>query len=255
MNFRWSPRLASRFGHFSYFAAEDEVPEFLERYAQRAFAGRQSREQLFRSWYRGYLRSAVLPFHRLIVKDPTAVLMADWVSDRFNAQVVVTTRHPCGFASSIVPLEWDLSLPRFTRQNKLVKDHLKPHLPAIRRAKGDPWKQAAAIWSMIHVVLLNQLAHRKDWIICDFETLCRDPENQVSHLCARLGLVADAPQRRIRKLATGDGQSDTGSTRKRTAEMPYIWQSRLSQAQIDAVLETVADFGLSPTLNHQGSSS
>ena len=46
-------------------------------------------------------------FHqRPLLKDPFAVFSLPWFAERLNCQVVVTVRHPAGFASSLKRLNW-----------------------------------------------------------------------------------------------------------------------------------------------------
>jgi hypothetical protein len=49
-------------------------------------------------WYR-------LRQKRPLVKDPIAIMSAEWIARRFNAQAVVMIRHPAAFASSIKRLQ------------------------------------------------------------------------------------------------------------------------------------------------------
>ena len=44
--------------------------------------------------------------HRVLLKDPLAFFSAPWIARRFDAQVLVVTRHPAAFASSLLRLDW-----------------------------------------------------------------------------------------------------------------------------------------------------
>lgn len=245
LNPKWNPALEDEIRHFEYLTSGVDASDALKGRIDRAFSGRQTRQQLLRAAYRHYFWSSIRPFDRVVVKDPTAVLMADWIAARYSAKVLVVIRHPCAFVSSIMALGWRLSNFRFLDQPQLMSDYLQPFEAMIRRAEADPWTRAAAVWSMINLVLLGQLEHHPDWVLCKYEELCVDSASQFAALGNKLGL--DIPSKRYsgseqpnREVAGG-----SGSTNMISSDMPYIWKERLSGAQVDAVLGVVSEFGLS----------
>ena len=53
---------------------------------------------------------------RPLVKDPIALLSAEWLAERFGMDVVVTIRHPAAFAASVLRLGWSRTLDEAARQ-------------------------------------------------------------------------------------------------------------------------------------------
>ena len=204
----------------------------------------QSWKQLLRAGYRGYPRAATRPAHRVVVKDPTASLMTVWIARQFAAQVLVVMRHPCGFASSVDALGWQLRTNSLLRQQALMRDHLEPYTDVLRQVRHDEWLTRGAIWASIYKVFTRQLETHDDWHLCKYEDLCNDPVNRFSTLAQEFGLrMGQQVHRKLKVLSSTPG-TNPGSNRRDSGSMPGIWRQRMSPGQIDAVMGVVGDFGL-----------
>ena len=216
----------------------------LQAIADGAFRGRQTFKQIKRAIYRGYLQTACRKAKWIVVKDPTASLMTAWIAARFQAQILIVTRHPCGFASSLESLDWRLNVNLLLRQKELMQHHLEPFRDTMNQARKDKWLTRGAIWGAIHTVFVNQLSEHADWHVCKYEDLCIDPARQFLELSKNLGLQTDqATMKKIRGL-NKIGDTNAGSTRRESAVMPNIWHKRMSPGEIDAVNGIVQEFGL-----------
>lgn len=216
----------------------------LKDIAEGAFKGRQSWNQIGRAAYRGYLSGACRQASRVVVKDPTASLMAAWINESFNARILIIIRHPCGFASSLDALNWPLDVIGLLRQETLMHDHLEPYRDTLRQARGDKWLTRGAIWGAIHTVFSRQMNQHPDWQVFRYEDLCIDPERLFTRIIDTLGLEKSKyAEDKIRSLSS-TRSSDSGSTRRKSTEMPRIWQKRMSPGQIDAVNGIVSEFKL-----------
>ena len=238
------PELQGQLRHFSYFTSQSETPPLLQHIADNAFRGRQSWKQLGRAAYRGYLGSASRTASRVIVKDPTASLMADWIAKQFHAQILIVMRHPCGFASSIESLGWPLNVHNILRQKELMLDHLEPFRDTLRRARNDKWLTRGALWGALHTVFAHQLKRHSDWRLLRYEDLCADPIGQYEALAQEYGLKLKESTRQKIITLSAKNSSDPGSTQRNSRSMPDIWRQRMSPGEIDAVMGIVAEFGL-----------
>lgn len=230
--------------HHVYLAAQDDDP-FLRRAADAAFAGRVRFHQFLRGVRWGYGWRTIRPFDRVLVKDPTALFMAEWVAANYGAAVVVIMRHPCAFASSIHRLGWPADPVDFLEQPRLMEDWLGPHESLIRECRRDFWTRVAAFWAAAHVVLLGQLARHPEWRLRRYEELCVRPREEFGALCDWLGLRQTPAMQRILEHSTTTADTHAKSTRRRSTEMVDVWRRRLTPAQIDAVLGTLHRFGIS----------
>src|SRR5262249_5799849 len=93
---------------------------------------------------------------RIVMKDPCALLSAEWLADEYNMDVLVLIRHPAAFASSLKRLKWQFDLSRFAKQPALVDKHLAPFRKEIERC-AENWPdqigQAILLWRMLYWVV------------------------------------------------------------------------------------------------------
>lgn len=241
-NLKWSPQLRGHLSYFKYLDSNSKAAPVIEQIADDAFRGVQTRKQLLRAVFRGYFRSATRAAQSVLVKDPTAPLIADWVAERFNARILVLIRHPCGFASSIEKLEWQVRLDYLLRQEALMSDYLWPYEDVLHRAKNDKWEQLGAFWAAVHWVLQKQAERNDGWHKIKYEDLCNDPRNSFNTLIEELGLEGDSKINTLLERKSAFGNDDPGSTNRLSEEMPEIWRQRLSEGAIDAVMGVVNEF-------------
>ncbi len=244
-NDSWMPVLSGHLSHFTYLNGDSTVPPIVHSVADKAFRGLQGRKQLVRAAMRGYWSPATRPASRVIVKDPTAVLMTEWIAKQSEAQILIVMRHPCGFASSLDALNWPFSVNTLLHQENLMQDHLAQFEDVIRHAENDIWLTRGAIWAASHTVFSQQLKSHADWHLCKYEDLCEDPVGMYASLAQKLGLeLSNHAVKKIQSLSTSDN-TDSGSTRRNSKAMPNIWRQRMSLGEIDAVMGIVGEFRLS----------
>ena len=244
-NLSWVPSLQGEFTHFEYLDASSQgVNQQLISAADRAFKGRQSGKQLFRAAFRGYVTSVLGKASTVIVKDPTAPLITEWVVQRYDALPLIIVRHPCGFASSIGELGWDLNTRQILGQKKLMQKYLGEYETVLKQADSDVWATRAAIWCAIHIVLLDQVRRNPGWLLYSYEAVCEDPAAKLSAIAAELGLMWTDKSNRKVLLKSAKPDMDPGSTNRVSKLMPDVWQQRLGPGEIDTILEVCDRFGL-----------
>lgn len=244
LNPTWAPQLRGHWRQFTYLAPADQPAAAVARAAQAAFAGRQGLKLRLRALYRGYLWSTLRPARRVLVKDPTACLASAWIHHQFDARMVLITRHPCGFASSMALHGWPIRLRSLLRQPRLMEDHLGAHAALMERAERDDWLRLGAFWAAVHIVLRDWVTRYPDWLLVTYEELCQRPLEAFTALAANTGLEF-APRALARSLTgRAPDAADSGATQRDSARMADVWRQRLSPAQIDAVMGMVRDFGI-----------
>lgn len=243
-NHRWIPGLHKHLPHFSYLNDQSKAPLPVQSHANKAFRGGQGWKQLTRAAYRGYLSAATRPANHVIVKDPTASLMTEWLVKNFDTQVIFLMRHPCGFASSLDALDWKLNANTLLQQQELMRDHLEPFRDVLRHSKGDKWLTRGAVWAAVHMVFTRQRTNHPEWQLYRYEDICRNPLGEFNDITEKLQL--DLGQKAMKKIAnlSTKSDSDSGSTRRYSRAMPDVWKQRMSPAEIDAVMGMVNEFGL-----------
>lgn len=243
-NLDWVPKLRGKLSHFKYLDANSEPSPTVKLAVDSAFRGSQSRKQLIRAAYRGYWRAATRSASTVVLKDPTACLLTSWIAHHFNAKILIVMRHPCGFASSLAKLDWQVRVDILLRQKSLMRDHLGRYEDVMRRATNDKWLNFGAFWAAIHRVLIEQMTDHPHWDLCKYEDLCQDPSGQFSDLTRKLGLELSGNAHSKMLLNSTRISKDPGSTRRESSLMPHIWKQRMTKGQIDAVKGIVSEFGI-----------
>jgi hypothetical protein len=88
---------------------------------------------------------------RALIKDPFAVFSSGWFAQKLDCQVIITVRHPAGFASSLKRLNWPFDFHNLLNQPNLLRDHLEADRAEMESIQSkDLIGQAALLWRMIY---------------------------------------------------------------------------------------------------------
>lgn len=92
----------------------------------------------------------------LLIKDPYALLSADWLAKTFDMDVIVLIRHPLAFIASIKVKNWQFNFNDLLDQQELMKTKLKSFEKEIReysKNKPDIIDQGILLWNILHTVI------------------------------------------------------------------------------------------------------
>lgn len=129
-------------------------------------------------------------FHqRPLLKDPFAVFSLPWFAERLNSQIVVTVRHPAGFASSLKRLAWPFDFHDLLDQPLLMRDYLEPYRRDMKSmAPDDVIGQAALLWTMVYRTVHVTCEQIPSIQVVRHEDLSLDPQAGFRALYEALGL-------------------------------------------------------------------
>jgi len=188
---------------------------------------------------------------RPLMKDPLALLSADWLAANFDMDVVVMVRHPAAFAASLKVKGWAFPFDHFTRQVELMRSHLSPFLSEIERtvrSEQDIIAQAILLWRILRHVIDEYRECFSDWIFVRHEDLALDPIGGFTELYRTLGLsLTDSAVREIKSSSGGPslGEHDAVSGIVRdSAKSISTWRTRLSGSEIERIHLGGGDIGL-----------
>ena len=126
---------------------------------------------------------------RALIKDPFAVFSTPWFVKQLNCQVVITARHPGGFASSLKRLGWNFDFNNFLSQPLFMRDHLEADRAAMESMdKNDIVSQAALLWKIIYRFVHGTRNLFPQFQVVRHEDLSRDPINGYQALYKNLGM-------------------------------------------------------------------
>lgn len=179
--------------------------------------------------------------HRLggrqaLIKDPIALLSAEWLAAAWDAQVVVMIRHPAAFAGSLKVKDWTFDFANLLEQPLLMEGPLQAFQDEIQRftqEEHDIVDQAALLWTVLYDVVDQLRARHPAWSFVHHETIARAPEPAFRQLYAALGLpFTEGVQATIARYSTA--QEGTGIQRNSAAVIDN-WKQRLTPGEIERV--------------------
>lgn len=137
--------------------------------------------------FRGYRKAGLRP----LLKDPIALMSADWIEDNFEAKVVVSVRHPAAFVESMVRQRGGHPWRDFLAQPALMDGLLRPYKQSILQAsKGDLKKleEHVLLWNILYGWLDSNLQMGRKWIVVRHEDLVENTVDGFQKLYGDLGL-------------------------------------------------------------------
>ena len=176
---------------------------------------------------------------RPLVKDPIALLSADWLADRFDMDVVVTIRHPAAFAASVLRLGWSHDFESFAGDERLRR------FEADLRRPGGPLEQAALLWRILYSIVDDYRSRQPEWIFIRHEDAARAPIETFVGLYGRLGLELTPHARHAieRSSATGNPAASPSphAVRLDSAASAGRWRTQLTREEIVRLREATQD--------------
>lgn len=177
-----------------------------------------------------------------IVKDPIALFSAEWLSERFNMNVLVMIRHPAAFCSSLKIKDWKFDFNHFLDQPLLMKRYLGLFEGEIRGyAKNAPdiIDQAILLWNCIHHTINIYQEKHSDWLFVRHEDLSLDPINQFNFIYAAFDLEFTKKVRSFILESSGAHnpveQQLQNEFIRNSIENVSNWKNRLSKNEIDRI--------------------
>ncbi len=116
-----------------------------------------------------------------LIKDPIALLSAEWVAREYQSQVVVMIRHPAAYVSSIKRVNWRMPLSVFLSQPKFMEtipanlvSEVEEKAMSGQESSGYNLEDAALCWKVFHSVIKRYQTEHPEWIFLRHEDLCQD---------------------------------------------------------------------------------
>ncbi|MCS4155849.1 hypothetical protein GGQ03_003154 [Salinibacter ruber] len=223
------------------FALLSQLRAALRGERQKAKNGWRGAIEAFQEW--GRWTRARWQEKRPLLKDPIALFSAEWIAERFDAQVIVMVRHPAGFVHSLRRAGWTHDFSSFTEQPALLEGVLAPFAEEIRRAESDPGdivEQAILLWKIMYHVVDRYRERHPDWTFVRNEDLGAHPMKHYRMLCQHLNLSFDSRMKQTVHEFTGAEDQDTDETplhavRRDSEAEVWKWKNELNYETIHRV--------------------
>jgi hypothetical protein len=178
---------------------------------------------------------------RPLLKDPMALMSAEWLASRYQTHTIVLVRHPAAFASSLKRLNWHFPFGDFLGQPRLMEDYLEPFREDIEefaRTPPDVVTQAILLWRILHTMILRYRLKHPDWMFVRHEDLSGQPYEEFGKLFRALGLSFSG--RAYRTIAEYTNQENpveveagiVHQLRRNSLGNIWNWSQRLSREEI-----------------------
>jgi hypothetical protein len=184
---------------------------------------------------------------RPLVKDPIALLSAEWLAERFGMDVVVLIRHPAAFAASLKRLGWKHSFETFLVDGR-APEVLRAYEDEIRkqaREPGDILAQAALLWRLLYHAVEGYRERHPGWIYLRHEDASADPGGTFERLYARLGLeLTESARQTIERSSDSDNPAELRSPHSvelASAASLGRWREQLGPAEVELLRERTSD--------------
>lgn len=185
-----------------------------------------------------FLRGRFL-HQRPLIKDPFSIFSAPWFASRLGCRVVITVRHPAGFASSLKRLDWEFDFRDLLEQPLLMERWLDVDRAEMEAAQDDDVVgQAALLWRMVYRVVAGMMKMYPSFIILRHEDLSLDPVSCYRDLYAALDLdFTPAVERTISNASSSDNPTEVSKKRVYAVKLDSRanldnWKKRLTPEEI-----------------------
>jgi hypothetical protein len=194
----------------------------------------------------GYFRSYLS--HRVVVKDPLAVISAETVADLFDMDVVVVVRHPAAVVSSYKQLHWSHPFSHFLQQPQLMEEHFAPYraeIEDVARHRYGVVDEAALLWKLIHSVVVTYRERRPSWVVVRYEDLASNPIEGFRNMFERVRLPFSHRASDVIRAHSPSGYGpDTPSPYAIKRDSHHVmskWKNDLTVTEVDRIRARVQD--------------
>jgi hypothetical protein len=185
---------------------------------------------------------------RALLKDPFAVFSTPWFAQKLNCKIVITIRHPGGFASSLKRLNWKFDFRDLLNQPMLMRDHLEADRADMESMPADDIVgQSALLWRMIYRSVYTTRKLFPDFKVVRHEDLSLDPVAGYKSLYESLGLTFDEKVRDT-ILNSSSSENPTELSKKKVHSVKLDsranmsnWKKRLTPEEITRIRKLTED--------------
>lgn len=192
----------------------------------------------------GRWRSACFSGKRPLLKDPIALFSAEWLADRFDAQVVVMVRHPAGFVHSIQRAGWRHPIGHLTSQPALINGVLSPIADELRKADDQSVgivEEAILLWKAMYYAVHVYRQRHPEWIIVRNEDLAEHPMEEYQRVCSHLNLPFDVVMRSsvqaFSNPSNESGDVPLHATQRDSRSEAWKWKNKIGPDVLERILE------------------
>ena len=174
---------------------------------------------------------------RTLIKDPLAIMSAEWIYKTFPSDIIILIRHPAAFIASIKLKDWAFDFMELHHQPKLIEDLIPQYKNDIERyahTKQPIVKQGILLWNIIYDVVWNyQQTYKDEWIFIKHEDLSTNTMGEFSSIFKTLDIpLTKEVKNYIIESTTAENESLHSRDSKSNIE---TWKHRLTEEEIETI--------------------
>ncbi|MFU8843517.1 MAG: sulfotransferase [Bacteroidales bacterium] len=172
---------------------------------------------------------------RPLIKDPLAIMSADWIYKKFKASVIITMRHPAAFVASVKVKEWEHPFGHFSKQKELMKvlTPFADKILAYQQAEPDLIDQGILLWNIIYYRVLQYQQKYPGWIFIRHEDLSRNPVDEFRKIFRKLHLRYH--QQIVDKIIESTSAKEEEKLKRDSIKNITAWKKRLTKREIERI--------------------
>lgn len=176
----------------------------------------------------------------VLLKDPIALLSAEWLAEQFNLSVLVMIRHPAAFAGSLKVKGWSHPFEDFLAQPALMEEYFATYAEDIElfaAEEQDVVGQAALLWTLLYAVVLKYQERHPEWTFLRHEDVAREPIQTFRELYGHYNLTfTEDIQRQIEEYSNPSGSvSSDEPIRRDSQSVVRNWTERLTPGEVERI--------------------
>lgn len=212
--------------------------------------------KIFRSVFSGELKNhwtnrinQIIKSNGRVIKSIRASLFLKWIRNNFSdLPIIHIIRHPCAVVLSRVnrlAFKECLELNHILKQKALIKAYLEPYLNIINNA--DTFiKKNACLWCIQNLIPLRTMEDN-EWLITTYERLFLNLRSEFGRILKYINPDLNLKNYKIKNLISMQTYQNSAIIKRKNPLK--AWQEKLSNDQINEILEIVESFSLDDIYN------
>lgn len=226
-----------------YYASLKDTLQFKYSYSSelKKIDGPRKLARLIRDGYRfrSYRKKCLRP----VMKDPIALMSAEWLSDKFHMDMVVLIRNPFAFCSSLMKLKFEHPFSHFLQQPDLMSLYLtefSEEITDFTKNNKSILEQGVLLWNIIHHVIFQYQIKCPDWGYYRHEDLSLDPVTEFKKMYSQVGLAFTVEVENSIRISSGIINEDRNESSKTLMVRDSLadlqsWKKHLSDKDVEFI--------------------
>ena len=177
-----------------------------------------------------------------------ALFSTPWFAEKLNCEIVITVRHPAGFASSLKRLGWNFDFQNLLNQPLLMRDHLEQDRALVESiAKDDIIGQGALLWKLIYRFVHQTGSLFPQFNILKHEDFSLDPLTHFQNLYQKLDLdFTEKVKQRIQNSSSSENPARLSKNKTHSVKLDSRanidnWKKILTPEEITKIRRITED--------------